>query len=97
MIAGTIGERRISALNDIVIARNGPLQLLYLKVSVNDQELAVYRADVSGAEDKEALRQELWGLSKSKAAARQELTRLFDETVVLTENAREPEKGGGAP
>jgi NAD+ kinase len=45
MIAGTIGERRISALNDIVIARNGPLQLLYLKVSVNDQELAVYRAD----------------------------------------------------
>ena len=60
-------------------------------------ELAVYRADVSGAEDEEALRQELWGLSKSKAAARQELTRLFDETVVLTDNAREPEKGGGAP
>ena len=36
---------------------------------------------------------ELRGLSKSKAAAREEMTRLFEEDVVLTENAKEPEKG----
>ena len=56
-------------------------------------EVSVYRADVSGAEDAGALMAELEGLSKSKAAAREELTRLFSEEIVLTENAKEPEKG----
>ena len=36
---------------------------------------------------------ELEGLSKSKAAAREELSKLFTEEIVLTENAKEPEKG----
>ena len=54
----------------------------------------VYRADVSDAEDPERLMTELEGLSKSKAKNRKELTEIFKETVpiVLTENAREPEK-----
>ena len=55
-------------------------------------QVAVYKADVSGAEDAGALMAELEGLSKSKAAAREEMTRLFTEEIVLTENAREPEK-----
>ena len=55
--------------------------------------VAVYEADVSGAENPEDLLTELRGLSKSKAAAREELTKLFDEDIVLTENAKEPEKG----
>lgn len=54
--------------------------------------VAVYQADLSGAEDPQALLTELRGLSKSKAAAREELTKLFDEDIVLTENATEPEK-----
>ena len=55
--------------------------------------VAVYRADVSGAEDAGELMGELEGLSKSKAAAREELSKLFTEEIVLTENAKEPEKG----
>lgn len=51
----------------------------------------VYRADVSGMEDPDGLMTELEGLSKSKAAARKELTPLFEESVVLTDHAREPE------
>ena len=54
--------------------------------------MAVYQADLSGAEDPQALLTELRSLSKSKAAAREELTKLFDEDIVLTENATEPEK-----
>ena len=57
--------------------------------------VAMYEADVSGAEDPQALLTELRGLSKSKAAAREELTKLFDEEIVLTVNAKEPEKGTG--
>ena len=57
--------------------------------------VAVYSADVSGTEDPEALMTELEGLSKSKAAKREELTFLFREEVVLSgANAKEPEKGG---
>ncbi len=56
--------------------------------------VAVYKADLTGAEDKEALMTELEGLSKSKAAKREELTFLFREDVVLNhKNAKEPEKG----
>ncbi len=55
--------------------------------------VAVYKADVSGAENAEELMTELEGLSKSKAAARAELEKLFTEEIVLTENAKEPEKG----
>ena len=56
--------------------------------------VAVYSADVSGAEDPAGLTAELEGLSKSKAAAREELSFLFREDYVLTGgNAREPEKG----
>ena len=56
-------------------------------------QVAVYKADVSGAENTGELMTELEGLSKSKAAARDELTKLFTEEVVLTVNAKEPEKG----
>ena len=56
-------------------------------------QVAVYRADVSGAENAEELMTELEGLSKSKAAAREELEKLFSEEIVLTQNAKEPEKG----
>ena len=56
-------------------------------------QVAVYAADVSGAENPEDLMTELEGLSKSKAAKREELTLLFKEEIVLTdEHAREPEK-----
>ena len=56
--------------------------------------VAVYSPDVSGAEDRDTLLTELEGLSKSKAAKREELTFLFREDVVLSHrNAREPEKG----
>lgn len=55
-------------------------------------QVAVYRADVTGSEDPAALMKELEGLSKSKAAARKEMTKLLNETVVLTQNGREPEK-----
>ena len=54
--------------------------------------MAVYKADVSGSEDPQALMQELEGLSKSKAAAREEMTKLYNETIVITENGKEPEK-----
>jgi len=54
--------------------------------------LAVYRADVSGAENPEALLAELRGLSKSRAAKREELTLVRKDTIVLTENGQEPEK-----
>ena len=56
-------------------------------------QVAVYKADVSGAENAEELMTELEGLSKSKAAVRAELEKLFTEEIVLTENAKEPEKG----
>ena len=56
--------------------------------------VAVYRADLSGAENPEALLQELRGLSKSKAAKREELTKLFDEDIILAEHGTEPEKIG---
>ena len=55
-------------------------------------QVAVYKADVSGSEDPQALIQELEGLSKSKAAAREEMTKLYNETIVITENGKEPEK-----
>ena len=55
--------------------------------------VAVYEADLTGAEKPDDLIKTLRGLSKSKAKAREELTKLFDEDIVLTENAREPEKG----
>ena len=56
--------------------------------------VAVYTADVSKAEDPEGLMTELEGLSKSKAAAREELTLLFREEIVLSgDHAKEPEKG----
>ncbi len=56
--------------------------------------VAVYAADTSGAEDRAALMEELEGLSKSKAAKREELTFLFREDVVLSHaHAKEPEKG----
>ena len=55
--------------------------------------VAVYQADVSGAENPDERMAELEGLSKSKAAAREELTLLFREEIVLTSNnAKEPEK-----
>ena len=60
-------------------------------------QVAVYRADVSGAEDAGALMTELEGLSKSKAAGRDELEKLFTEEITLKENAREPEKGREQP
>ena len=56
-------------------------------------QVTAYRADVSGAENAGELMTELEGLSKSKAAAREELEKLFTEEIVLTENAKEPEKG----
>jgi len=59
--------------------------------------VAVYRANVSGAADPEALMTELEGLSKSKAASRDELEKLFNEEIILTRNAAEPEKGRGNP
>ena len=56
-------------------------------------QVAVYRANLTGAADPAKLMEELEGLSKSKAAAREELTLLFKEEVVLsTPNAKEPEK-----
>ena len=54
--------------------------------------VAVYEADVSESENAEELMTELEGLSKSKAAAREEMKKLFTEEIVLTENAKEPEK-----
>ena len=56
-------------------------------------QVAVYKADVSGAENSGELMTELEGLSKSKAAAREELTKLFTDEIILTVNAKEPEKG----
>lgn len=56
-------------------------------------QVAVYKADVSGAENAEELMAQLEGLSKSKAAARGELEKLFTDEIILTENAKEPEKG----
>ena len=57
--------------------------------------VAAYRADVSKAEDPEGLMTELEGLSKSKAAKREELTCLFREEIVLSgDNAKEPENLG---
>ena len=56
-------------------------------------QVAVYRAKLPEGEDAAELMTELEGLSKSKAAAREELEKLFTEEIVLTENAREPEKG----
>ena len=57
--------------------------------------VAVYKADISGTENAAELMTELEGLSKSKAAAREELEKLFTEEIILTENAKEPEKGRG--
>jgi len=60
--------------------------------------VAVYSVNVSGAEERETLMAELEGLSKSKAAKREELTFLFREEVVLSGwNAKEPEKGREQP
>ena len=57
-------------------------------------QVAVYAADVTGSDDPDKLMTELEGLSKSKAAARSELTILFREDVLLSDqNAKEPEKG----
>ncbi len=59
-------------------------------------QVAVYAADVTGSDDPDKLMTELEGLSKSKAAARSELTILFREDVLLSDqNAKEPEKGAG--
>ena len=56
--------------------------------------VAVYSADVSAAEQPEELMAELEGLSKSKAAAREELSFLFREEIIRSDkNAKEPEKG----
>ena len=56
--------------------------------------MAVYKADVTGSEEPEKLMNELEGLSKSKAAARNEMSLLFREEILLSdENAKEPEKG----
>ena len=60
-------------------------------------QVTAYRADVSGTGNAEETMRELEGLSKSKAAGRPELTKLFTEEIVLTENAAEPEKGGALP
>lgn len=60
--------------------------------------VAVYSAEISGAEDPEGLMTELEGLSKSKAAARDELNFLFREEILLSDsNAKEPEKGREVP
>ena len=60
--------------------------------------VAVYRADLFSAEQPETLMTELEGLSKSKAAAREELAFLFREEILLNDqNAKEPEKGGEQP
>lgn len=57
-------------------------------------QVAVYAADISGSDDPENLMTQLEGLSKSKAAARSEMSLLFREEVLLTDkNAKEPEKG----
>ena len=57
-------------------------------------QVAVYTADVSGSDDPENLMTQLEGLSKSKAAARSEMSLLFREEVLLNDrNAKEPEKG----
>ena len=57
-------------------------------------ELIVKTIRISNTKDYPAeLMEELEGLSKSKAAVREELTKLFTEEYVLTENAKEPEKG----
>ena len=57
-------------------------------------QVAVYAADVSGSDDPKNLMTQLEGLSKSKAAARSEMSLLFREEVLLTDkNAKEPEKG----
>jgi len=56
--------------------------------------VAVYKANTSDTK----LLEELEGLSKSKAAAREELTFLLREEVVLSDaNAKEPEKGKKQP
>lgn len=57
-------------------------------------QVAVYKADVTGSEEPDKLMTELEGLSKSKAAARNEMSLLFREEILLAdENAKEPEKG----
>ncbi len=57
-------------------------------------QVAVYTADVTGSNDPEKLMTELEGLSKSKAAARNEMSLLFREEILLSDkNAKEPEKG----
>ena len=56
-------------------------------------QVAVYEAHTDGAENPGELMTELEGLSKSKAAAREELEKMFTEEIVLTINAKEPEKG----
>jgi NAD+ kinase len=45
MLTGRIGDMEESALNDIVIARNGTLQVLSFTVYVNDRVLNQYQAD----------------------------------------------------
>jgi len=60
--------------------------------------VAVYRADVSGSDQPEEKMTELEGLSKSKAAAREEMSLQFREEIILSDkNAKEPEKGREQP
>ena len=57
--------------------------------------VAVYSVRTTGDEDPESLMSELEGLSKSKAAKRDEMVFLFREEIVLNGlHAKEPEKGG---
>ena len=56
--------------------------------------VAVYNANLETAAQPEELMAELEGLSKSKAAAREELSLLFREEILRSDkNAKEPEKG----
>lgn len=60
--------------------------------------VAVYQANLPSGEQAETLMAELEGLSKSKAAKREELSLLFREEILLNDrNAKEPEKGGEQP
>ena len=45
MIRGTVKGRQAGAVNDIVITRCGSLQVIPLKVQVNDMDLTTYQSD----------------------------------------------------
>ena len=60
--------------------------------------VAVYQANLPSGDQAETLMAELEGLSKSKAAKREELSLMFREEILLNDrNAKEPEKGGEQP